>query len=73
MLIYELYKCVMIPIHADGQNIPQNFTTSVGKVLRLSQSNTGHALFVGHGIKVVVGWSNVQHGHFLTADNVNIE
>ena len=60
----DLYKCVMIPIHADGQNIPQNFTRRVGEVLRLLQSNTGHAHYVGHGVKAVDGWNNEQHGHF---------
>ena len=46
------------------QNIPQNFTRRVGEVLRLLQSNTGHANFVGHGVKAVDGWNNEQHGHF---------
>ena len=64
MLIYELHKCVMIPIHADAQNTPQNSTRRVGEVLRLLQSNTGHAHSVGHGVNAVDGWNNEQHGHY---------
>ena len=48
-------------------------TRRVGEVLRLFQSNTGHAHSVGHGVNAVDGWNNEQHGHFLTAGNVNIE
>ena len=63
----------MIPIHADGQNIPQKFTRRVGEVLRLLQSNTGHAHSVGHGVKIVDGWNNEQQGHFSTTGKVNIK
>ena len=63
--MYELYKCVMIPIHADGQNIPQNFTRRVGEVLRLLQSNIGHAHSLGHGVKAMDGWNNKQHEHLF--------